>query len=103
MKYRAAAKLICITVLMFLLSPVGRARAGEIHDAALAGDLEKVRALLKKNPKSVNERNDDGETALHLAWPSPKVVKLLLDNGADINARDKDGKTPLMDFAMVDA
>ena len=50
----------------------------EIHDAAIAGDVEKVRLLLKKNPKSVNARNEDGETPLHMAWPSTQVIKLLL-------------------------
>jgi len=78
-----------------MLSIAVRANCSEIHDAALAGDLEKVRALLKKNPKSVHEQNEDGETPLHLAWSSTQVIKLLLENGADVNARDKDGKTPL--------
>ena len=101
MKPHIGTTMTVATALM--LSIAVRANCSEIHDAALAGDLEKVRALLKKNPKSVHEQNEDGETPLHLAWSSTQVIKLLLENGADVNARDKDGRTPLMDMAMFNA
>jgi ankyrin repeat protein len=38
--------------------------SGEIHDAALNGDVEKVKALLKANPGLVFDRNYDEETPL---------------------------------------
>ncbi len=69
-----------------------------IYDAASAGDLEKVKALLKDNPdmifsRSVNMR----QTPLFFATESGQkdVAELLLANGADVNARDIDGETPL--------
>ena len=86
--------------LALLLS--GNIFASEIHDAAAAGNLEKVRLLLKKNPASVNEKDKDGETPLHHASNSPEIVKLLIEHGGDVNARDKDNKTPLIYAAMLD-
>jgi hypothetical protein len=70
---------------------------GEIHDAAKAGDLAKVKALLKENPELIFSKHDFGMMPLH--WAAFKgykdVVELLLINKADINARDDSGDTPL--------
>jgi ankyrin repeat protein len=66
---------------------------GEIHDAANAGDLEKVKALLKKDPdlvsSRVNERDISGFTPLHWAAMAGKkdIAELLLANGAKVNAK----------------
>jgi ankyrin repeat protein len=72
------------------------ARAGEFQDAAAAGDLEKVRALIKANPTSVNAR-ESGTTALHEAARAGhlEIVKLLVGSGANVNVRDISGLTPL--------
>jgi ankyrin repeat protein len=45
----------------------------------------------------IDEKNNDGETALHLAIDKSNVtaVRLLLSNGANPNVADKDGDTPL--------
>lgn len=42
----------------------------------------------------VDERDDQGETALHYSarWCRGDEAKLLLDRGADPNAKDKTGK-----------
>jgi ankyrin repeat protein len=74
--------------------------SGTIHDAAKAGDLARVKALLKKNPKLVSSRNIDsyGMTPLQVAAQEghKDVAELLLANKADINAGDNlYGKTPL--------
>jgi ankyrin repeat protein len=95
---------------------------GEIHEAAKAGDVEKVKALLKENPKLVDERDTHRFTPLHSAIvandsdkrvsaafseiPEPKndkvaVAKLLIENGADVNAFDSLGRTPLHWMAEV--
>jgi ankyrin repeat protein len=63
---------------------------GEIHDAAKAGDLEKVKVLLRKNPDLVNEKGEYGWTALQFAVHSNRkeMVKLLLENKSDVNATE---------------
>lgn len=45
----------------------------------------------------INERNDNGETPLHVAVKKgyPRMMNILLKNGADKNAVDKKGNTPL--------
>jgi hypothetical protein len=75
---------------------------GEIHDAAVNGDLEKVKALLKASPDLVASRDETGRTPLHRAvlLGHKHVVELLLANNADVSARDNHGRTAL-DIASV--
>jgi ankyrin repeat protein len=71
---------------------------GEIHDAAAAGDLEKVKALLKENPDLVSSKDDKaGETALHFAAVkgNKEVAEFLLTKRAEVDAKEIDGETPL--------
>jgi len=42
-------------------------RAGQIHDAASAGDLDKVRALIKADPTLLESRDNNGDTPLMTA------------------------------------
>src|ERR1035441_5944820 len=64
---------------------------GEIHEAAKAGDLKKVKALLKDNPELVFSKDTNGITPLY--WAADRgnkdVVELLLANKADVNAEVK--------------
>jgi ankyrin repeat protein len=69
-----------------LLIVLGRsipAFCGEIHDAAKAGDLPKVKALLKDNHKLVSRKDKDVETHLHRAadWGHEEVAELLRRRG----------------------
>jgi hypothetical protein len=82
---------------LVLLAWGGVARSGEIHDAAKAGDVEKVRTLLKGNPDLVNAKDENGATPLHWAarYDNRPVAEVLLANKADVNARQKSGWTPL--------
>jgi len=59
---------------------------GPIHDAARKGDLKKVKALLAADSKIVNDRDNNGDTPLHLAALHNQlpVAQALLDAGADV-------------------
>ncbi|MFA7329344.1 MAG: ankyrin repeat domain-containing protein, partial [Candidatus Ratteibacteria bacterium] len=69
-----------------------------IFDAAVAGDVAKVKALLEKNPGLVNAKDNRGLTPLHLAamYGRKDVAEVLLANKANIEAKANDsGGTPL--------
>jgi ankyrin repeat protein len=78
-------------------------RAGEIHDAAVAGDLAKVKALLEADPTLLESKDKDGETPLLKACigvgdniTQPTTATFLIDKGANVNASGPSGRTPLM-------
>ncbi|KAJ3278534.1 Ankyrin repeat domain-containing protein 39 [Borealophlyctis nickersoniae] len=74
-----------------------------LHGGAHRGDLERVRALLKKS--NVDDRDTVGYTALHYASRQghQDVCKALMDAGADPNARTKGLQTtPLHRAALAD-
>ena len=72
------------------------ARAGEIQEAAAAGDIDKVMILLTARPELLNERHK-GTTALHEAARQGhlSVVELLIASGAELSAPDFSKLTPL--------
>ena len=68
-----------------------------VADAAMRGDVEAVRALIKKGA-DVKAAQGDGMTALHWAGinRSPDMARLLIGAGADVNAPTRIGNhTPL--------
>jgi quinoprotein dehydrogenase-associated probable ABC transporter substrate-binding protein len=70
----------------------------ELHNAALAADLERVRFLLAKPGIEVNSAGgEDGETPLHLAVINgdDEMIAVLLEHHARINQTDSDGYTPV--------
>ncbi len=68
-----------------------------IYEAAVAGDLEQVQAIVARHPEAVNEKDEYGFTALHgLAEEEHyDIVRFLIEHGADVNAQNEDGITPL--------
>jgi hypothetical protein len=84
-------------VLLVVLAWSSLAFGGGIHEAARAGELEKVKALLEGNPDLVFSKDNDGRTPLHLAAMKgyKDVAALLLANKAEVNAKDNKGQTPL--------
>lgn len=71
--------------------------AGVLHEGTYEGNISKVENHLRAH-HNVDEQNDAGLTALHVAikMGDLKISQLLLDNGADINAQDFQGNTPLI-------
>lgn len=66
--------------------------------SAFEGDVNGIREVLESGV-SVNFRDIDGRTALHVASCEgfTDVVDLLLQKGADVEAKDRWGSTPLAD------
>jgi ankyrin repeat protein len=92
--------LTLISVLAALLT--AGLRAGEIHNAAAAGDLNKVRDLIEADSTLLESKGDMGNTPLISACfvppsfiPQAAVANFLIDKGANINARNEWGGTPL--------
>ena len=71
--------------------------SGEIHDAALTGDLEEIETLITDNPSVVHDKDENNDTPLHIAAREGflSVAKLLVEKGADIHAGDNENSTPL--------
>jgi ankyrin repeat protein len=72
---------------------------GDIHAAAYAGDLPKVKQLVAGGV-DINKHGKKKLTLLHLAafqgnTRHIEMAKWLLANGANAGARDFEGKTPL--------
>lgn len=86
-----------LVLILFICIAYGFSWADEIHNAARAGDLAKVKALIGKNPGLINSRDKNGQTPLHIAasWDDGEIARFLVEKGADINAPDNNSNTPL--------
>jgi ankyrin repeat protein len=69
-----------------------------MHGVTTTNDDPAEAKFLLENGAKIDDRNNQGQTALMLVsdWPGVKRRTLLLDKVADINAKDNDGKTALM-------
>lgn len=71
--------------------------AGEIHNAAAAGDLDKVKVLLEADPTLLEARDGRGNTPLFMACIRYRVdvAYFLIDQGAVVDARNNANQNPL--------
>jgi ankyrin repeat protein/glyoxylase-like metal-dependent hydrolase (beta-lactamase superfamily II) len=90
-------KWTCLAGFFFIFALFSLLQAAEIHRAAEAGDLAKVKILLEKDPALVNARDENGRTPLHLAARGrhPDVLRYLVDKGAGLDVLDNNGIAPL--------
>lgn len=70
---------------------VERGARYNIFDAVSIEDIRTINKILDRNPNSVNDENDEGETPLYgaLETGNHNIVKLLLFRGAKVNVRTK--------------
>ncbi|MGB8951355.1 MAG: ankyrin repeat domain-containing protein [Candidatus Aminicenantales bacterium] len=88
---------IMIWIFLAMIIFSAEAYAGDIHDAAKKGDLERVKALVAKDPECVSAKTERGTTPLHYACMSKNlgVVEFLIEKGADVNAQNDSLYVPL--------
>ena len=79
-----------------LLLMTAAAEASPIADAAMSGDVQAVRSVLRQRP-DVNAPQTDGMTALHWAVHRNDLAmaELLIRAGADVQATNRTGAKPI--------
>mgnify|MGYP001354399174 CR=1 FL=1 len=86
-----------LVLISLCIIAIGTAQASEIHDACKAGDLNRVKQLIAKDPAQMQAKTPEGKSPLHMAtgWGQKEIVIWLLQNGADINALNNNGGMPI--------
>ena len=71
-------------------------RVGLLHCAAWGGKKKNVKELIYLGAE-INEKNDNGETAVHYAaeYGNLEVIKELAKNGGNIRAKNNEGEEPI--------
>ena len=102
MKHCAGAIFVAL-VLILAAAAAAFGQSDSIVTAAENGDIETVGRLLKADPKLIEAKNTDGDTALHAAAGCRRgeqaalpIVQLLLEKGAALDARNASNQTPLL-------
>ena len=91
-------KTLIVSLLLAMLGLVRSALGGPIHQAAMAGDIEKVKAILAANPEAIETKGGDtSQTPLHYAvwFGNTALAEFLLTQKADVSSKDAWGMTPL--------
>ena len=89
---RSRSPFVLIALLGLLVAVA--ASAAEIHDAARAGDVSKVQAILKADPTQVGATDEQGNTPLHLAKDAA-VANLLIEAHAALDVKNAKSQNPL--------
>jgi len=65
---------------------------------AILRAVEKVPDFYGQTITEINQRNDYGDTPLHIVafWGDCDAIRILVNAGADVNAKGEHGYTPLM-------
>ena len=81
-----------------VLAAQGAITRKTLHAAVAENDIKALTIELAQPDTNVNARDEDGNTALHIAaymYGRTEATKALLAEGADVNATNRDGYTPL--------
>ncbi|XP_065202504.1 tyrosine-protein kinase Shark-like [Planococcus citri] len=72
-------------------------RTNLLHRATRQGDIKVVTAVLKAVNCNLEARNQEGQTAVHLACKVNRndILEMLIASKANVNCRDSEGNTPL--------
>ncbi len=101
-----ARKSECLYLVLFVLlfCLAGNLYAGEIHEAAKTGDLDKIKSILETDKTRLEAQDRVGYTALNWAAMRTQwdVVRYLVEIGANVNSFGLDGNTPLHSAANHD-
>ena len=83
-------------IILLILCLTAAAAAQELYDAVKAGDLDKVRRIVERDPKIVNIPNQYGETILFGAVQERRseIISYLISKGADVNHENSRHMTP---------
>jgi ankyrin repeat protein len=73
----------------------------DAHSASRLGFLDKLRALIARDPQLVHARGGDGQTPLHFA-STIEIAAYLLGQGAEIDARDIDHESTPAQWMVKD-
>jgi ankyrin repeat protein len=91
-------KIVIFASILFLwISANASLFAEDIHDAAKAGDIDMLKALIGKDPALVSSLDSDRNTPLILAVDAGKLEAsaFLIESGADVNAANYNKESPL--------
>ncbi len=80
------------------IAVVCMAQTDAVHEAARAGDLDRLAELISKDPALVDARDEGDHTPLHTAAMMGRMdaVMFLLEKGADVDARNTANQSPLL-------
>lgn len=100
MRYAKTAKCALLWIVLAGVCPF--ACGSEIHEAAKAGSVDVVKAMIEADPARVNEISNGGMTPLHLAavYGQTEMAAFLLKQGANLEMQMDGGLTPLLCSVM---
>jgi ankyrin repeat protein/L-ascorbate metabolism protein UlaG (beta-lactamase superfamily) len=95
--------LVCIGAVVVVWAGLCAAQSAGVFEAAQAGDVARLSALIDASPGLVNARTEEGDTPLHIAATAGKTeaALYLIARGADTEARNSADQSPLLYAAYV--